>query len=56
MYRIIITARADEVLKIMQKAGLLTKRILEISFSKKQKEQLSKSDIQQLLKKLGFKI
>ena len=56
MYRIIMTARADEVLKIMQKAGLLTKRILEISFSKKQKEQLSKSDIQQLLKKLGFKI
>ncbi len=56
MYRIIITPRSEEVLKIMNKTGLLSKRILDITFSKKQKEQLKEMAIQKTLKKLGFKI
>ena len=56
MYRILITPKAEEVLGAMKKAGLLTKRILGISFSKKQKEELKKEPIAKTLKKLGFKI
>ena len=56
MYRILITPKADEVLATMKKAGLLTKRILGICFSKKQKEELKKEPISKTLKKLGFKI
>ena len=55
-YRIIMTPRAEEVLKIMKKAGLLSERIMAISFSKKQKEQLKETEIQKTLKKLGFEI
>lgn len=56
MFRIIMTPRVDEVLATMKKSGLLTKRILAITFSKKQKGQLEKMDIQKVLKKFGFKI
>ena len=56
MYRIIITPKAEEALTVMKKAGLLSNRILGISFSKKQKEELKKMPMQKVLKKLGFKI
>lgn len=54
IYRIIMTAKAEEALTAMKKSGLLTKRILSISFSKKQKEELKKSELSKFLKKLGF--
>ena len=56
MYRIIMTSRAEEALTSMKKSGLLSKRILGISFSKKQTEELKKSELSKFLKKLGFKI
>ena len=56
MFRIIMTPKAEEALTSMKKAGLLTKRILGISFSKKQKEELKKSEISKFLKKLKFNI
>lgn len=56
MYRIIMTPKAEEALASMKKAKLLTQRILEISFSKKQMEELKKNSILKTLKKLGFNI
>lgn len=56
MYRIVMTARAQEVLPIMKKAGLLSGKISKLSFSKKQTEELKKQPIQKVLKNLGFKI
>lgn len=56
VYRLIQTPRAKEALTEMKKAGILTERILKISFSKKQMAELLKSELCPFLKKLGFHI
>ena len=56
MYRIIMTPKAEEVLTIMKKSGILSSHILSIPFSKRQTEQLKKGTILKVLKKVGYKI
>ena len=56
MYRLIQTPRAQEALTAMKKAGILTKQILQITFSKKQKVELKDSALLPFLIKLGFKL
>ncbi len=56
MYRLIQTNRAKEALTEMKKAGILTRQILEITFSKKQLAELKGQPIEKCLKQLGFKI
>ena len=54
LFRLICTPRAEEALTTMKKAGLLTKKMMEVTFSKKQLDILKEKS--KLLEKIGFKI
>ena len=54
LFRLICTQRAEEALTAMKKAELLTAKMLEIDFSKKQKQTLKELKKEPLLKKIGF--
>lgn len=56
LFRILETNRATEVLSIMKKAGLFTKAITSIPFSKKQLNQIQGKPIEKQLIKLGFQV
>ena len=54
IFRLICTPRAEEALQAMKKNGLLTSKIREITFSKKQVAFLNKENKIKLLSKAGF--